>query len=207
MGSIGQLQQALAAGCDQSPPGLAPRGRSQAAVLALIADSPTPELLFTRRAFTLRSHPGQISFPGGRMEEGEDAPMAACREAQEEIGLDPRHVTVLGELARTHVVVSGFDVHTVVATWDGRARLGRSNESEVAGIHRITIADLADPNNRCCVRLGLRYCPAWSFAEVFIWGMTGHRTDALLRLGGWEEPWDRNKVVPVRSGFGFTASI
>jgi 8-oxo-dGTP pyrophosphatase MutT (NUDIX family) len=72
-------------------------------------------VLLTQRATQLKNHAGQISFPGGRIELGDDGPRAAAlREAQEEIGLDPGFVSVVGYLP-DHVIVSGFLVTPVVA--------------------------------------------------------------------------------------------
>ncbi len=87
-----------------------------AAVLVPIVErSPEPTVLLTQRATQLRNHPGQISFPGGRLDPQDDGPRtAALREAREEIGLDPALAEVVGYLP-DHIVISGFRVTPVVA--------------------------------------------------------------------------------------------
>jgi 8-oxo-dGTP pyrophosphatase MutT (NUDIX family) len=84
-------------------------GLRRAAVLVpLLEKDGAPHVLLTRRHGDLRHHAGQVSFPGGRIEEGEDARAAALREAHEEIGLDPAQVDLLGLLDETLVLVSAF---------------------------------------------------------------------------------------------------
>ena len=89
--------------------------RSPAAVLLGLVERPEGlALLFTERADHLKDHPGQVSFPGGRIEKGDAGPVeAALREAEEEVGLDPRHVSVAGCLERL-LTVTGFLITPVV---------------------------------------------------------------------------------------------
>lgn len=89
--------------------------RSPAAVLLGLVERPEGlALLFTERADHLKDHPGQVSFPGGRIEDGDSGPVeAALREAGEEIGLDPQQVSVVGRLERL-LTVTGFLVTPVV---------------------------------------------------------------------------------------------
>ena len=68
----------------------------EAAVLVAITDRPEPGLILTQRREDMRTHAGQVAFPGGRVDEGEDAVAAALREAQEELGLNPALVRLLG---------------------------------------------------------------------------------------------------------------
>jgi 8-oxo-dGTP pyrophosphatase MutT (NUDIX family) len=85
-----------------------------AAVLVPVVDRPEPTVILTERPKTMRKHPGQISFPGGRIDPGDDGPIAAAlREAQEEIGLPPRCVEVIG-IADTYRTITGFQVTPVV---------------------------------------------------------------------------------------------
>ena len=105
------------------------------------------ELILVRRPDHLRQHAGQVGLPGGAVEPGDaDGVAAALREAQEEVGLDPSGVRVLGSLDRTYLAVSDFDVLPVVGVWDGLAPLV-PNPDEVAGILRPTLRRLADPAN------------------------------------------------------------
>lgn len=86
-----------------------------AAVLIPITDRPEPGLILTQRSAQLSRHAGQIAFPGGRVDEGDaDAVAAALREAEEEIGLDPALVEVVGVTDRYHTF-TGFDIVPVVA--------------------------------------------------------------------------------------------
>jgi 8-oxo-dGTP pyrophosphatase MutT (NUDIX family) len=105
------------------------------------------ELVLVQRPHHLRHHAGQVGLPGGAVEPGDaDGVAAALREAQEEVGLDPAEVRVLGSLDRTYLPVSDFDVLPVVGVWDGLAPLTPSPD-EVAGILRPTLRQLADPAN------------------------------------------------------------
>ncbi len=120
----------------------------QAAVLLLLYPEPATgaeTLLFTRRTETLPSHRGQISFPGGRIDPGDpDASAAALREAQEEVGLDPTAVTVLGTLPPVYTLVSSYLITPVV----GRALLRPTfvpNPAEVAELIEVPVAALRDP--------------------------------------------------------------
>ncbi len=86
-----------------------------AVLIPIIERESEPAVLLTRRASQLRHHPGQVSFPGGRIEPQDAGPAAAAlREAREEIGLDPAFVTIVGYLP-DHIVISGFRVTPVVA--------------------------------------------------------------------------------------------
>ncbi len=92
------------------------RGTTQSAVLVTIAErSGQPWSVFTRRPDDLRRHAGEISFPGGRVEET-DASLVetALREAQEEIGLDPAGVTILGALQPTPTIATGYAIYPFV---------------------------------------------------------------------------------------------
>ena len=85
----------------------------EAAVLVAITDRDEPGLILTQRREDLRTHAGQVAFPGGRIDEGEDAVSAALREAQEELGLNPALVRLLGE-ADPYCTVTGYWVTPIV---------------------------------------------------------------------------------------------
>jgi 8-oxo-dGTP pyrophosphatase MutT (NUDIX family) len=85
-----------------------------AAVLIAVTDRAEPGVLLTHRPETMRAHPGQVAFPGGKIDPGEDAVEAALREAHEELGIDPQAVRVIGASDR-FVTGSGYDVTPVLA--------------------------------------------------------------------------------------------
>ena len=87
---------------------------SPAAVLVAITDRPSPGLILTQRHADMRTHAGQVAFPGGRIDDGETPCEAALREAHEELALDPAHVRVLGQ-ADPYRTVTGFAVIPIVA--------------------------------------------------------------------------------------------
>ena len=86
---------------------------SPAAVLIAITDRPSPGVILTLRHADMRTHAGQVAFPGGRIDDGEDARTAALREAHEELALDPADVRILGE-ADPYRTITGFAVTPVV---------------------------------------------------------------------------------------------
>ena len=96
-------------------------------------------LILTRRALGLRSHPDQWALPGGRLDDGESAEVAALRELVEEVGLHLDSDAVLGRLD-DFVTRSGF-VITPVVVWAGPARALVANAAEVASIHRIPVSE------------------------------------------------------------------
>jgi 8-oxo-dGTP pyrophosphatase MutT (NUDIX family) len=157
------------------------RGARDAAVLVPVLETPEPTVLFTVRTETVSSHKGQISFPGGSIDPGDpSAEAAALREAQEEIGLDPSAVDVLGELDTTPTFVSGFVISPFVGLLRGRPRL-RPNPAEVAEVLEVPLADLndeirAEPG---FAHAGRTYpTEAWIWRDYVIWGVTAR----LIRL-------------------------
>lgn len=178
-------------------------GARRAAVLALIGETEGRlDLLFTERAHSLRTHAGQIAFPGGAADAA-DTSLAetALREAEEEAGVVPASVDVLGCLPPAHVAVSGFDVTTVLGWWAEPGPVHARDTAEVASVHRIPVDVLTDPANRASARHPSGYIgPAFVVGDLFIWGLTAHLTDAVLELAGWSRPWDQRRRldVPVR---------
>jgi 8-oxo-dGTP pyrophosphatase MutT (NUDIX family) len=179
------------------------QGARPSAVLALFGEgSEGPEVLLVERALTLRSHPGQIAFPGGAVDpEDVDLADTALREAYEECGVVREGVEVLGTLPAAHVVVSGFDVTAVVAWWREPHAVEPADPREVAAVLRVPVADLVDPANRVTARhpTGFRG-PAFTVAGHLVWGLTAHLLAAVLDLAGWTTPWDdsREAEIPER---------
>jgi 8-oxo-dGTP pyrophosphatase MutT (NUDIX family) len=125
---------------DTTVPG---RGAVPAAVLvALFEEDGEARVLLTRRSTTLRHHRGQVSFPGGRLEEGEDAWTAARREALEEVGLAPASVECLGWLHPVITRVSGSLILPVVGSLPARPGT-RANPHEVARVFDVGLSELA----------------------------------------------------------------
>lgn len=175
-------------------------GGRAAAVLALLGEGRDgPELLLVERAATLRTHAGQIAFPGGAADPGDvDLAATALREAAEETGLDPSGVEVLGALPAAHVAVSDFDVTAVVGWWHTRSPIGVADPREVASVQIVPVAELVRPDRRASVRHPSGYVgPAFEVGDLLVWGLTGHLVDGLLQLAGWDHAWDRDRVVAI----------
>ncbi|MCZ8131483.1 MAG: CoA pyrophosphatase [Steroidobacteraceae bacterium] len=143
-------------------------------------------ILLTERAADLRNHPGQIAFPGGRVEAGESPVDAALRETEEEIGLGRAHVEVLGYLP-DHLVISGFRVTPVVAFVRPGALL-RLDPVEVAATFEVPLAYVLDPgNHRSRMRpLGDGHVEVFDipFGKRNIWGATAGMLMTLCALLG-----------------------
>ena len=116
-----------------------------AGVLAvLFEEAGEARLILTRRWSGMRTHKGEVSFPGGRLDEGEDPASAALREAQEEIALDPGLVTVVGWIHPVMTMVSASLIMPVLATVAERPRVVPSPR-EVERVFDVSLAELADP--------------------------------------------------------------
>jgi mutator protein MutT len=115
------------------------------AVLLALHDGPRgTEVVLTRRSRDLRRHRGEISFPGGRLDDGETPEEGALREAHEEIALDPATVELVGRLSTLATVVSLSHIVPVVGRLQGRPEL-RPAAAEVERILHVPLAELAEP--------------------------------------------------------------
>lgn len=160
------------------------------------------DVLLTRRAATLGHHPGQVSFPGGRLDPGDHGPVeAALREAREETGLDPDGVDVLGVLPPLPVAVSNHLVTPVVGWWSRPSAVAAVDHAETADVFRVPVADLLSPANRrtaTVTRGGVTYrSPAFLAGDHLVWGFTALVLDAMFETLGWGVPWDASRTIPA----------
>lgn len=168
--------------------GTDPAELRQAAVLAGIVERPEgPTVILTRRTDHLVNHPGQISFPGGRLEPVDKTPeQAALRETEEEIGLHRRHVDIIGRLD-TYITRTGFEITPVVALIRPPFDI-IPDPVEVAEVFEVPLAFLCDPANlqhhsREVFGRTRRFY-ALPYGDHYIWGATaGMLVDLARRLG------------------------
>ena len=180
-----------------------------AAVLVLFADEEVPadapavDVLLIERATSLNHHPGQIAFPGGRLDPGDSGPVAAAlREGVEETGLDPGGVDVVGTLGDLPLPVSNHVVTPVLAWWHTPSAVSVMDPGESAAVFRVPVATLLDPANRgtAVVHRGTRVfdSPAFVVGERIVWGFTGLVLDGLFDALGWTQAWEPRPIdVPV----------
>lgn len=192
-----RLAAALARGTDATPAlltgdqvGLADTpddALTPAAVLVAVTDRPRPGVILTQRTETLRRHAGQVAFPGGRLDPGEDAVAAALREAEEEIGLPPAAVTVIGPVDR-YRTVSGYAVTPVLAAIPADLRFTPSPQ-EVADVFEVPLDVLFDPANQLEQDMTWRGVPRRYWELTWdgrrIWGATAAMIVNLSRRLPW----------------------
>lgn len=174
----------------------------RSAVLMLFgpADGGGEDVVLTERASGMRTHAGQVAFPGGSTDPGDQGPEdTAMREAQEEIGLSPRGVDLLGVLPAIPLSVTGHHVTPVLAWWRTPSPIGVASAAEVARVERVALSDLVDPAHRfmCVWREGSFSAPGFDVDGLYIWGFTAMILDAALRMAGLEVPWDTQDCRPV----------
>ena len=156
-------------------------GRPAAVLAPLYDQGGNAVVVLTRRTWGLSSHEGEVSFPGGRVEDGETTAAAALREAKEEVDLDPSSVELIGELDHLNTLTSNSYIVPYVGALPGRPALA-PNPGEVAAVLHVPLAELADP--------AIFREEIWPFPNGFerslyffelvgdtVWGMTA----ALLR--------------------------
>jgi 8-oxo-dGTP pyrophosphatase MutT (NUDIX family) len=139
--SVQQRVGSSGPGRDFAGPSELDGGRPSAVLVALFEDQRGPELVLTRRPWTMRSHAGEVSFPGGGIDHGETAQDAALREANEEVGLAPSAVELVGELDALATIRMPSRVVPVVGRLAGRPVLVPSRR-EVERAFTVALSDL-----------------------------------------------------------------
>jgi 8-oxo-dGTP pyrophosphatase MutT (NUDIX family) len=166
---------------------------NSAVLVALFEEAGEARVILTRRSSGLRSHRGEVSFPGGRLDEGEDPPGAALREAHEEIALDPGLVTEEGWIHPVLTVVSGSLIMPIVASVPSRPHVVAS-PAEVERVFDVSLRELAADGTFHEERWRTRgrqipgttedSFPIWFFevAGEMIWGATARMLHELMSV-------------------------
>ncbi len=188
---MSDLAAALAPHLDHDPRPRAAAGDRLAAVLALlVGDEPT--LVFTERAAAMSRHAGEVSFPGGLQDPGDDGLLGtALRETHEELGIDPSAIDVIGALSPIHTFVSGILVTPFVGTIEALPDLTVS-EAEISRVLEVSLRALAVAEEERELReAGGSTWRGWWYPmpAATIWGATGHMVHELLELVRGEAPW------------------
>jgi 8-oxo-dGTP pyrophosphatase MutT (NUDIX family) len=168
-------------------------GRASAVLIAFAESADGPSIVLIERAADMRSHPGQVAFPGGAADPTDpDRIGTALREAEEEVGLDPASVQIVAQLPAIFLPPSGFVVTPVLAWWRTPRPLAPVDVAEVARVALVPIASLSEPANRFTVVHPSGWLgPGFEVAGLFVWGFTAGLLDRLLTFGGWLRPWNQ----------------
>lgn len=158
------------------------------------------DIVLLQRASTLRNHPGQVAFPGGGRDPEDDSLVAAAlREAQEEAGIVPSSVDVLGQMDPLYIPVSKFQVTPVIGYWAQPGAVRVMDKSESYSVYRISAADLVAADNRgTFARPDLEITtPAFDVGVLKVWGFTAGILDFALDHLGWAGDWDRDAHIEI----------
>jgi 8-oxo-dGTP pyrophosphatase MutT (NUDIX family) len=162
-------------------------GARVAAVLLPLIDATDPQMVFTRRTEDLPRHPGEISFPGGMQEEADaDVRETALRETEEELGIPPRDVEILGALEPVHTVVSGILIVPLVGMLDARPSF-RPDVGEIAEVLEYPLSRLTEAEAIVEWPIGDHVYRGFAYEMDgnTIWGATAHILhDFLLTVKG-----------------------
>ncbi len=135
-------------------------------------------LVLTRRRDDLNVHAGQISFPGGRREDGETLQETALRETQEELGIEPANLEILGHLECLYIPPTDYEVYPTVAWYNGQPTFKRQ-AGEVAEIMEVSLDHLLNPANR--------------FEEL--WELRGYDVQVPYFLVGRHKVWGATAMM------------
>lgn len=157
------------------------------------------DIVLTERAHSMRSHAGQVAFPGGSIDPTDDGPVAAAlREATEEVALDPTTVEVLTTYPELYMPHRDFGVTPVLGWWHSPHELAAESEDEVADVVHAPLRELADPACRFTVTHPSGYVgPAFEVDGLLVWGFTAGLLNTFLDLSGLAQPWDRQRREPL----------
>jgi 8-oxo-dGTP pyrophosphatase MutT (NUDIX family) len=167
---------------DPDPQAESAPGARVAAVLLPLVDAGDPEMVFTRRTEDLPRHPGEISFPGGMQEEADAGVReTALRETEEELGIPPADVEVLGALAPVHTVVSGILIVPIVGMLEARPSF-RPDEGEIAEVLEYPLSRLIEAEATVEWPIGDHVYRGFAYEMDgnTIWGATAHILHAFL---------------------------
>ncbi len=167
------------------PPG--PGGFRPAAVLAAITERENPGILLIHRPSTMRAHPGQVAFPGGKIDPGEGPVEAALREAHEELGIHADQVRIIGE-GDIYFTGSGYEITPVLGVVPADINL-TPNPTEVAQWFEAPLNFVLDPDNQKLLEFekdGIVW-PVWEirWGDHRIWGVTAGLIVNLTRRLNW----------------------
>ncbi len=150
-------------------------------------------VLLIKRRDNLRHHPGQISFPGGRREKGEEPLVCALRETEEEVGIAPDALSIAGNLEPAYILASDFIIQPFVA-WHPGIPTCTADPREVAEIFHVPLRLLSTATARShalkTIRGTARKVPGFAFSDHHIWGATAmvlHEIIERLKAAGWRE--------------------
>ncbi len=168
------------------PRGMSGQGRRGAVVLLLYPHDGQVMIVYTLRPKSLRTHSGQISFPGGKIDAGETASEAAVREVWEELGIEADEIQLIGRLSKLYIPPSDFYVEPFVGWCEKRPDF-RPNPAEVAAIIEVPLNQLLDPATRQTEKRRFpafdnaeRDVPYFAIEDYKIWGATALMTGEFL---------------------------
>ena len=180
-------------------------GGRQSAVLILFGPGVDGEedVVLTERSHSMRSHAGQVSFPGGAIDPADSGPVgAALREAREEVGLDPAGVQVVAELPALYLPPSNFVVTPILAWWAEPSPIDIVDHREVARVLRVPLSELTDPAKRFTITHPSGFVgPAFDVDGLLVWGFTAGLLSKIIELAGLERSWDQGDHRPLPAHF------